>query len=480
MSAGSTAENKMISRIKPGPIALLFAAALGLSSCAREEGRVWQALLPALPPRVSTELAGINVEQYILTQTHEPLFRTDDGMNFHSNILGDWSRSIDSKTYRFCPRPSLTFDAAHDFSTAFLRAHIERVTRQFAPARSVTQEADCVSVKFAREQPGYVRFLSSFENAPSIKQDDPRIEAGLGAYRVARFSAEKIVLARKTPIRDGYNEIILRLYAGPNDPERGNRRITDFNLIPPSDLPEWVKTDYQDIGGSLPKSYNLIINHPEPRIRKTVYDCLDMDGLRRAYFPARSSFLNLKTLLPVGVPGAQPGKPAQTCGANAAAGRGLTTPLVFFNWGENNEAALLRLMRDFSDRTGIPVEIKPITLSGLAALILKRPHPYNLAVVSMTVRRDDQSFMNFVVTPTGLLDVELPEASRLYARLLAERDPVRRGPLTAEIMAEITRQAVVLPLFQEERRFYYPAEIKNIYAGEGFQDEYPIIGNLRL
>lgn len=47
-------------------------------------------------------------------------------------------------------------------------------------------------------------------------------------------------------------------------------------------------------------------------------------------------------------------------------------------------------------------------------------------------------------------------------------------------MDELTREAVVLPLFQETRRFYYPKEIKNLYTGDGFQDESPVIGNLRL
>lgn len=281
-------------------IALLTAAALCLPACARKQGHAWQALLPALPPRVSTELAGINVAHYILTQTHEPLFRTGDGMNFHSNLLREWSRSTDSKAYRFCPAPSLSFDPAHDFSLEFFRAHIDRVTRRLGAAYSVAQVYGCVSLEFEEEQPGYIEFLSSFENAPTIKQDDPRIETGLGPYRVAEFSAEKVVSVRQTPIPDGYNEIIVRLYAGPQDPELGNRATTDFNYIPPNGLPGWVKTDYQDIGGSLPKSYNLFINHPDQKIRKIVYDCLDVDALRRAYFPARSVFPDLMTLLPVG------------------------------------------------------------------------------------------------------------------------------------------------------------------------------------
>lgn len=471
----------MHTHIKTTLIALLAASFLSLPSCVRQEGHVWQVLLPALPPRVSTELAGINVELYILMQTHEPVFRTNDGMNFHSGILRDWSRSIDSKQYRFCPDTSLFFDPAHSFSVASFRAHIERVTRRLDSAHSVTQDSACVSLKFAKAQQGYFDFLSLYENAPSLKQNDPRIEAGLGPYKVTDFSTKKIILTRKKQVRDGYNKIILHLYSGPRDPELGNRQITDFNRIQPSDLPGWVKTEYQDIGGSLPKSFNLIINHPDPRIRKTIYDCLDMDGLRRAYFPARSTFHDLMTLLPVGVPGAQPGKPAQTCEKVARLRQDSTPPLIFFDWANDNEVAFRRYLHDFSEKTGIPVKIKPIVLNDLASVLLRRPHPYNLLIIALdSVRPDAQAFLDYVITPAGLLDVDLPKASRLYPRLLAEKDPARRKSLTLEIMEEITRQAVVLPLFQDARRFYYPTGIKNINTGDGFQGEYPNIGDLRL
>lgn len=467
--------------IKTVLIALLSASVLCASSCARKPDRAWQALLPALPPRVSTELAGINVALYILMQTHEPLFRTGDGQNFHSNILRDWSRSLDSKQFRFCPDTSQSFDAAHDFSADSFRAQIDTVTRRFDSDYSIAQDSGCVSVTFSKAQHGYFDYLALYENAPTLKQDDSRIEAGLGTYKVTEFSTEKVVLSRKKPIRDGYNEIILRLYKGPDDPELSNRQIADFNRIPPNDLPDWVKTAYQDIGGSLPKSFNLVINHPDPRIRKAVYGCLDMDLLRRAYFPARGSFIDLKTLLPVGVPGAQPGKPTQSCDMRALPPRGSTSPLVFSNWASDNDPALRRLMLDFSAKTGIPVEIEPTTLSDLAAVILKRPHPYNLVILALdTVRPDAQSFLEYVVTPVGLLDVDLPKASRLYPRMLAETNPSRRKALTVEIMDEITRQAVILPLFQDARRFYYPAGIKNINSGNSFQGLYPDIGELRL
>lgn len=471
----------MPAHLQTSLIAVLAAAVLSLSSCARKQDQVWQALLPALPPRISTELAGINVELYILMQTHEPLFRTGDGLNFQSAVLRDWSRSLDSRRYRFCPDTSLRFDPAHEFSVDSFRAHIERVTPRFNSAFSVARDSACVSVIFAEAQHGYFDFLSLYENAPTQAQADARVEAGLGPYRVADFSAEKVVMTRKVPIRDGYNEIVLRLFKGSRDPELGNRRITDFNRIPPGDLPAWVKADYQDIGGSLPKSYNLVINHADPRIRRAVYGCLDLDGLRRAYFPGKNSFYDLKTLLPVGIPGAQPGKPEQTCDIRALPPRGSTPPLVFVNWAGDNDEALRRLFDDFSAKTGIKVDIKRRTLSDLASVIFKRPHPYHLVVLALdSVRPDAQSFLDYVVTPVGLLDVDLPKASRLYPRMLAEKNPARRRALTVDIMDEITRQAVVLPLFQDARRFYYPTGIRNINTGDGFQGEYPNIGELRL
>jgi ABC-type transport system substrate-binding protein len=447
----------------------------GCSAC--QEDRAWEALLPAMPARVSPELAGVNTALYILKQTHEPLFRKDDGQSFQSRVLRDWSRAVDSTAFTFCPDTSLMFDEGHAFTAQGFQAHVEAATRRFDPSARLSQAGDCVKVGFRRGRKDYLDFLAMYENAPSLKTPDPKVEAGLGPFKVESISPENIVLVRKKPVRAGYNSVVLRFYRGPGDPGLQSRRIADFNRIPTADVPAWVAQEYQSFGNTLLKSYNLIINHPDPAVRKAVYGCMDVDGLRRAYFPANREFHDLKNILPVGVPGGQAGRPEQACPATPGQA---PAPLVFVDWRTDNGKPLREFVAVFTRRTGIPVRIKELTLSALADVALKRPHPYNLAVVALdAVRPDHSAFLDYVLKKDGLIDFDLPRAKALYARMARADDPAERTALVSRIVDDMADEAAVLPLFQDIRRFYYPKEVKNLVIGKGFL-EYPEVGELRL
>ncbi|OGR95175.1 MAG: hypothetical protein A2V88_01460 [Elusimicrobia bacterium RBG_16_66_12] len=436
-------------------------------------------LLPAVPPRVSPDLAGVNTELYILKQTHEPLFRKDDGQSFQSRILTKWSRTVDSTSFTFCPNTSLVFDPQRAFSAKVLRGHLDVVTRRFDATYTLAEDGGCITVGFRQGRKHYLDFLSLYENAPSMRTDVPNVEVGLGPFQVQSLAPEKIVLVRKKRVSEGYNEVVLHFYRGPGDPNLGNKRIVDFNRIPTADLPAWVAADYQSFSNTLLKSFNLIINHPDRSVRAAVYGCMDVDRLRRAYFPSQVEFHDIKSILPVGVPGALAGKPAQSC-AMPKRPQGERRPLVFVNWRTDNDRQLQEFVEDFTRRTGIPVEIKKITLSALVDVVFKRPHPYQLMVIALdAVRPDHSAFLDYIIKKDGLIDFDLPQAKVLYGRMEREDDAAKRTALVSGITSDISREAAVLPLFQDVRRFYYPKEIRNFVIGKGFL-EYPEIGELRL
>lgn len=461
-------------------IPVLIAGHLLAGCTARQPGgRTWEVLLSSIPSRVSPELAGINSELYILKQTHEPLFRKDDGQSFQSRILTKWNRTVDSTSFSFCPNTSLMFDRQRAFTTKVLRDHLGSVTSHFDQAYTLTENDGCLKIGFRQSRKNYLDFLSLYENAPSLKTDVPNAEVGLGPFRVQSMAPEKIVLARKMLVDDGYNTVILHFYQGPGDPNLGNRSIADFNRIPTGDIPAWVVADYQSFSNTPLKSYNLIINHPNISVRKIVYGCMDADLLRRAYFPTQENFHDLESILPVGVPGAQAGKPAQAC-IGSKPHWGMREPLVFANWRTDNDKPLREFVSNFTRRTGIPVVIKKLTLSEIVAVVFNRPHPYQLLVVALdAVRPDHSAFFDHIVNTKGLIDFDLPKPKALYDRLAREDDAARRTALALEITNEITREAAVLPLFQDMRRLYYPKEIKDLVIGKGFL-EYPEIGELRL
>ncbi|MFA5137724.1 MAG: hypothetical protein WC728_00715 [Elusimicrobiota bacterium] len=458
--------------------ASLIAAALAVGCGGPGPGGLaWEVLLPALPSRIVPESAGVNTVLYILKQTHEPLFRKDDGQRFESRVLRQWSRAVDSTSFTFCVDGSRTFDAGKPFSTADLQEHISRITGRFDPRHSLMREGDCVSVAFERSRKDYLDFLTRYENAPSLKTGDPDVEMGLGPFKVQSMTSERIVLSRKSPVKGGYDSVVLHFYRGPGDPNLQNRNIADFNRVLAADVPAWVADEYQSFGNTLLKSYNLVINYPDPAVRRAVFGCMDTEGLRRAYFPGQKDFYDLKTLLPVGVPGARAGKPTQTCPGPL---RGKSrVRLVFVDWRTDNEGSMREFVQAFARRTGIEVEVKPITLNELVDVVLNRPHPYQLAVIALdAVRPDHSAFFDYVLMEKSLIDYDLSKARALYARMALEDDGAKRNALASELAEEISREAAVLPLFQDLRRFYYPKGIRNLVIGKGFL-EYPEVGELR-
>ena len=224
------------------------------------QANVWGVLAPGLPERVSIEQARGNVTYYILKQTHEPILRRDDGQNYTSRILSAWSRGLDYKQYTLCPDTSLRFSPAVPFTLEEFGRHLSSVTKHFDPIFALKQEDKCFVVKFQKTRKSYLDFLTLYENAPTFKVSD-KVEIGLGPYFVKQILSSEIVLARKKPLRNAYNKIILYEYQQASDPNLNNRNIKDFNLISDFDVPKWVSTEYAGFRNVELISQSNIVRH---------------------------------------------------------------------------------------------------------------------------------------------------------------------------------------------------------------------------
>ena len=292
---------------------------------------------------------------YVLKQTHEPILRKDDGQNYTSRILSRWSRNIDYTQYTLCPSPSLRFNENNPFPVTMFQSHLSAITRQFDPDFSLTQKDRCSIVRFPKPRKSFLEFLTLYENAPTFKESD-KLEIGLGPFYVKKIGSEEIILARKKPVGNGYNEISLYEYHGPADSRLHSEKIKDFNFIPDFDVPGWVRRDYASFKNVELKSEVLIINHPDINIRKIIYECVDVQKLRQAFFPKKNNFYDISNILPTGIPGAKSGLPPQTCGGRSTQA-GHSGPLVFANWMNGNDEELRRFASDFSAKTGLQLKI---------------------------------------------------------------------------------------------------------------------------
>ncbi|HBB68111.1 MAG TPA: hypothetical protein DCZ93_12635 [Elusimicrobia bacterium] len=446
-----------------------------LPSARAEGGDAWQVLFTMLPARISTELAGLNIPLYILKQTHEPLLRQDDGQNFRSKILTSWSRNINSTEYAFCPDTSRSFDKDHPFSVAYLHGFIHSRTQAFDPSFTITETSACVKVKFTQKQTKYLSFLSLYDNAPTLKLIDGN-EAGLGEFRLTQLTKEEITLIRKHRVSNGYNAVICRLYRGVSDPNLQNREITDFNRIPETDIPEWVPKQSYSFVNMVLKVAVLALNVNDEKLRKLVFNCLDIQKLREAFYPHKKSFVQIQTVFPVGISGAKAGAPLQNCTKEKFRG---TTELIFTAWRPYTAEAFKEYFKEFKRRYGVGIKVKVMAPSEFLQTALERPHPYNLTIIGLDATRPNYSaFLDGILPKDGFFDFDMPILAAEYENMRRESDAVIQTKLASALADEISDRSLLLPLYQDQRVFYYPSKIKNVIVGREFL-EYPEVADFQ-
>lgn len=464
---------KLLAGLFAVAIYMLFLRAVSLPPASSS----WEMLTPSLPTSISTRDAHMNTVYYVLRQTHEPLLRKDDGQNYTSKILKDWRHDLRYLQYSFCPDTGLEFKKGYPFTGEFFRAHIYGVAQKFDKGFAFKRDGGCYTVSFSTPQKGFLDYLTSYENAPTLK-DSADYEIGLGAFIVESMSKEKIVLSRKCPISNGYSKVVIRLYRGPGDPQLLDNKISDFNIIPPEDVPEWVKANYSSFDNVELKSRILIINHPDADVRRLIRNCLDVDKFRRAYMPSQVNFYDIQTIIPMGVAEARQGLPSQHCERRLFAVHP-STPILYLNNREDNLGQILGIAKDFKNKTGIDFNVVRYPREKMAEIKLMRPRPYNLIVlVTTAIMANYEAFWGPFVDPSGYHDFNWAALNDLYKKLSRTEDKTERININSKMLNELEKQNAALALYQVTGKLYYPKGIKNIEVGRGFL-QYPEVADFR-
>jgi hypothetical protein len=452
-------------------VCLIFAAGI---MCLKTHSRTWGVCVMGLPEKVNIELADEDVPLYILKQTHEPLLRKDDGQNYTSKILSRWRRNVGSTTYEFCPSGKARFDAAHPFTAEYLKKHLDAVTTKYAPEFSTELSGECVVVRFANGRIGYMDFLSMLGNAPTLGKTE-NIELGLGEFAVKSIDKSRINLSRKEGCSNCYTDIII--YEAAANPEDDLKRedVADFNRISWREFPLDLAERFMSFESIPLKSGGLVLTTTDKDLRRVIYGCVDIPRFRRVVFPHKKKFNNISTILPVGVPGGIAGKPEQHCRPLKKYGRAVLLAAI----ARGNEAEVMEYAETFRRRTGLEMRVQFYSAHELVKVLFARPHPFDMVAISFSVVQPEyETFFKDFVTNDGLVDYDLPRVSELRRSLLKLEDERGRTELAAKIAKELAGEAAVLPLYQEVRTFYYPAEIKNMMVGRGFT-EYPEVADFK-
>ena len=331
-------------------------------------------------------------------------------------------------------------------------------------------------IDFKKSKKGYLEFLSKYENAPTFRKNE-NVELGLGEFAVEEIGKDKIILTRKHSCRNGYNQIVMYESAGDPAVDFKKNDVADFNRISWREIPANVSNRFLSFNNIPIKSGGLVITSPDKNLRKIIYNCMDIPQFRQASSPNKKRFYDITTILPVGVPGGRSGKPVQFCGRGIT--KGFRKSVVLANATKGNQIQLEKWAESFYKTTGIRVEIKNYSAQELVKTLFKRPHPYDLVRISFSVIQPeyDTFFKDFVVKD-GFIDYDLPYLSALRDSMLKTEDDQERTRIAIKMAENLSSEAVILPLYQEVRTFYYPADIKNLFVGRGFT-EYPEVADFR-
>lgn len=457
--------------------AICLGAIIFLFISVRKSEEVAWGVIGEIPPSINTDKGIDTSTYYIVRQTHEPLFRCDDLQNYTSLILKNWYRSADCKRFVFYPDTSLKFNKVERLTEEYFTDFVRSITTRYGADFNLTGTTDSVTVEFKEPQKKYLYFLTWYENAPAIRSGN--IEYGLGKFYVASYTRDKIVFIRKQQVRDGYNKIVFYNYTGDDDQVLHNRKIQDFNLLSPFQQPEWIKKEYAGIKNPDPRTIVLLINHPDKETRKKLYNCLNVAQFRKAFVPKRNEFYDVKTVLPVGIPGAKPGLPDQFCQEGKTIWTG---GISLINQRDDNQEPLAEYLRGFHQRTGIRIITKAIDYQDLIKIIKnpkRKPYSYNmLQIILDTFRPDHKVFFEYTSGPKSFLDITLPEVEKLFRELLLADGLDSQTKIAENLADKLGQEGMILPLYQTYSTIYYPREIKNIIVGKGFT-QYPEVADFR-
>lgn len=435
--------------------------AISAISCTKHSD-TWNALTLTIPTEVQTMTAFNTPVIYLLTQTHETIFRQIQNGDIDSRILIKWNRSADSKKLTMCPNTELKFDDEHSFSIEHLTRSVNLLKKRF-PEITVTTSENCLSIDNNSGVVNIIDELTHFEYAPTIESKINGVELGLGSFSIISKTNKQIILIRKVSKEKRINKINFILQSTILD-SKELFEIDDFNYV--YEVPDWVASKYVSLPVQQLKEYALLIDHVDPIIRKIIWNCTDIVELRKIYLPSNTNINDVATVFPVGISGAVEGKPNQSCNIDLM-NKIKKTEVTFLNWNEKILTALNTFFSKQIYADKIKVKIRQVTPTQMNEMLIKRLPGFNLSIIAC-----DTIYQQYVSFFEPYLDPEKSLFHKMDKALMDDFVKFRTSSIemqklvSIKINNKITEDKnFVLPLGQLAKTMFFPKNLKKITAG---------------
>ena len=443
------------------------------ASCSKKSNDdTWDIIAFGLPKIITPSIANINMGLYILKQTHEPLFRYKKRTELYSNLLNNWDRDLKYQHFNFCIKSNLYFSKGNPYEVDHLKQDLSKVAVKLSSKFKIGVNGKCIKIQFEYAQKSFLDMLTKYKNAPSRSTQNNKWDNGLGHFKITNITNKKISLKRKVQVEDGYNKVNFWAYSGKDDPVLTFSGIEDYNRVLIQDLPANKLKSYQKFNVAVLQTINLVLNVKDAELRKDLFNCLEINEFRQAFMPEQKDFLDVGTILPIGIPYSRKEKILQNCKPKKSIGI-----VKFYNWNKSSTNSLKSYFSNLQKRTGLSIQVIDITMSQFVEMILKSPHPYDLTVVALDATDVNyNAYFSPIIDEKSVVDIERKELQKLYEKFKANK-PNEQS--VDAITSQILKRHLLLPLYQEVRDFYFPKHVKSLTLGKN-DLEYLEISELRL
>lgn len=445
--------------------------------CFSKRDDTWTTFSLGIPEEIAPSRAHSISVNYVLKQTHEPFLRKESNGDYSSKLFQSWDRDINNKEFNFCLNDGLKFPSGRVYGVKNLKADFERIIdRKFKNKPvSLTERQSCVKVSFGQPNENFLEVLTFYENAPTEKSQTPKVEDGFGAYVLSLKSDKKMVLNRKKKSEGKFNKIEFININNSRSYLKNYELIEDYNFIPENEIPVWAKENYQKISRTPLKTGILLLNIKDKAVRSAIFNCVNIKRLRQGLFPSIEEFVDIKSILPIGISGGESGSQDQKCTKRKFDKQRLT----LYSWENIDLHSLNEELSDLKRKTGIDVVIKKRPYNDLNTVLYSGD--FDLIVIGATTKNQEYApFFDTLAGKKTTVFKYIPSyVHKRFEKLVSAESREQQKSIALDLQKMLIDNHHVLPLFLFKRTFYYPKNIKGLDFGYDYLD-FPEVDKLEI
>ena len=464
--------------------ALLLSVLLLTSGCKPKTNATYRAALRYIPNSADPYSSEIDTDDFIMIQLYYPLFqRTEDG-TLNSEFLDlAKTRSEDSsfKHFLFCLKDDAKYsdgsliqpsDLLHSLHEAHHRQEI------LPQAEAIESEGNCVRVSLKSNDPRYFEKLTGIASTvTSQKTSMMGFPLGLGPYHVAFHSPDRLLLeANPGRVSGSFNSIeYVKFKDVAGDFAAG---VFDFNHTAQVTLPAALEKNFQRVSRPFFKSYALVVNYPDPILRKRLSSCFPT----KEFLPLIGIPLKkIPGFLPSGIQGADAVTPPEEKLGQPFCKEMSTTPITFLNYRPELSGVLKPFFKSYAGKLPIPIRYKDGNIDDLARMIFHEDR--TVAVVGFDSSTSDSSayaeastfFESFIRTARAerLITNPIEELAKIVRSAARTSDSSLKSETYRKGHQVLLDSGYVVPLGQLDMDQFYPKSIRHIVWSDrisGFPD----------